>query len=83
MITKTWLAGVLGVLLGVGIAYAPSFQVASSASTLNFPMQPIEVQRKIIQPVSPARSDSQLVLISLLAGLVVAAPIFLVAKKRT
>lgn len=81
--TRLWLAAILGVLLGVGVAYAPSIQIASPASTLNFPMQPIEVQRKNVQPVNPARSDSQLAFISLLAGIIIAAPVFLITKRRS
>jgi hypothetical protein len=80
--TRLWLAAILGVLLGVGIAYTTSIPVTSPPNTY-LPKQSFEVQRQVGGTSRPVQSDSLLALISLLAGIVVAAPVFVVAKART
>jgi hypothetical protein len=82
MIPKLWLAAFLGVLLGAGIAYATSIPVASTAN-MNFPLQPIGVNRQTETMVRPVESSSQLAFVSLLVGIVIATPVFLVAKRRS
>ena len=81
--TRLWLAAILGVLLGVGIAYTSTIPVASPANTLDFPLQPIEVQRKLGETNRPVQQNSQLTLISLLTGILVAVPFFLLTKRRS
>jgi ribose/xylose/arabinose/galactoside ABC-type transport system permease subunit len=82
MMGRVWLAAVLGVLLGVAIAYTNAVPVISPAGT-NLTARPFEAQMRPGQTTKPPQPDLQLLLISLLIGITVAAPIFLVAKKRT
>ncbi len=79
---RMWLAAILGILLGVTLAYTTGASVASSAGT-TLPIVPFQAQLRTTETAAPVRSDSLLVLVSLLAGIVVAAPVFVVAKKRT
>ncbi len=78
---RIWLAAVLGILLGVTLAYTTGASVASLADTA-VPMVPFQAQLRTTQEARPVQSDSRLIFVSLLAGIVVAAPVFLVAKKR-
>jgi hypothetical protein len=83
MIPKLWLAALLGLILGVGIAYSTEVPFASQAS-LPPTAQPFEVARQVGQ--TQARSHvsqpaGQLALISLIAGILIAAPILLVSRR--
>jgi len=80
MMPKVWLAVVLGIILGVGIAYSTAAPVASPTS-LQATAQPFENLRQTGQSTRLTEQDWQLALISLLAGIVVATPIFLIAKR--
>ncbi len=80
MIAKTWLAAVLGVLLGVGIAYTAA--IPNATSRTNPPLTALETQPTNAQPTRVVQANSQLILVSLLAGIVVAAPVFVLAKKH-
>jgi len=80
--SKTWLAAVLGILLGLGIAYAPLASVNSSPKTY-LPIQSFEQQRNIVQATPHPAMNLQLLILALLVGAVVAAPFFLVAKRRS
>lgn len=81
MIPRLWLAAFLGVLLGVGMAYATSVPVAPAAN-MNLPAQTFEVTRQTGATAQPIQSSSQLALLSLIAGIIVATPAFLIAKRR-
>ncbi len=81
MMSRIWLAAVLGVLLGVGVAHTTGVPVASPVQ-MNLPVKQFEAQPRAGETARPFQSDSQLVLISLLAGILVAAPFFLVAKRH-
>jgi len=85
MMPKLWLAAVLGILLGLGMTYATSAPVAHVAN-MQLPTQAFEGTREntttaIVQPAQP-QSNPQLLLLSILAGIMVATPAFLIAKKR-
>jgi hypothetical protein len=81
MIPRLWLAAFLGVLLGVGMAYATSVPVAP-ASNMNLPAQTFQVARPSGATAQHVQMGSQLVLVSLLVGIIVATPAFLIAKTR-
>ncbi len=78
---RIWLAAILGILLGVTLAYTTGTSVASPAAT-TLPIVPFQAQLRTTQAAGPVQSDSRLIFVSLLAGVVVAAPVFLAAKKR-
>jgi hypothetical protein len=80
MMPKVWLAVVLGIILGVGVAYSTASPVASPAN-MQATAQPFEGLRQTVQTTSPAQPNWQWALISLLAGIMVATPVFLVAKR--
>lgn len=83
MIPKVWLAAFLGVLLGLGMTYSTSVPVTPAAN-MKLPAQTFEVNRQTSSAATqPAQSNSQLLLLSLLAGIIVATPAFLIAKKRS
>lgn len=79
---RVWLAAILGILLGATLAYATGTSVASPAGT-TLPMVPFQAQPRTTATARPVQSDSMLIFVSLLAGIVMAAPVFVVAKKRT
>ncbi len=79
---RIWLAAILGILLGATLAYATGASVASPAGT-TLPIVPFQAQLRTTTTARPVQSDSLLVFFSLLAGIMVAAPVFLVAKKCT
>ena len=81
MIPKLWLAAFLGVLLGVGMAYATSVPAAPAAN-MRLTAQTFEVAPQTAATGRPIQSSSQLALLSLMAGLIVATPAFLIAKRR-
>lgn len=82
MIPKLWLAAFLGVLLGLGMTYATSAPVTPAAN-MKLPAQTFEVNRQNSSATAQqAQSNSPLLLLSLLAGIIVATPAFLIAKKH-
>ena len=83
MIPKLWLAVFLGLLLGVGMAYTTVLPVAPTTANMNLAAHTFEVARQAGVAPQPIQSNSQLVLLSLIAGIIVATPAFLIAKKRS
>jgi len=84
MMPRLWLAARLGVLLGVGMAYTAAVPVAPAAN-MKLPAQKFEVTRVTRQTgatAQPIQSSFQLALASLLVGIIVATPAFLIAKRR-
>lgn len=79
---KSWLAVVLGILLGWGVAYAPSVALTFGPKT-NLPIQSFEQQRPVVQATAHAALNPQVLVLALLIGAVIAAPFFLVAKRRS
>jgi ABC-type dipeptide/oligopeptide/nickel transport system permease component len=74
------LAAVLGVVLGVAVGYSPSVQPTAAPRTLL--MQQVS-QPNVASPLSQAAPNSlPLLLIALIAGLVIAGPVFIVAKHK-
>lgn len=82
MMRRLWLAAVLGVILGTGIAYTSVIPVASP-STNQPPTQAFLVQRNTEQTDNRVQSEPQLALISIVLGIVIAAPVFLITKRRS
>jgi hypothetical protein len=81
ILTRLWLAAVLGLLLGLGIAYAPYPPAASQQPNSYILTQPFETQRLTGKLPQQAPQALQMVLVSLLIGVFVAAPFFLVARR--
>lgn len=81
MTTRLWLAAVLGIVLGVGLAFAPNPQVSSPAK-MYLPIQPLGAERSFEATAHHGSSDFQFALLALLAGVIVASPFFVLAKRR-
>ncbi len=81
MMPRLWLAAFLGVLLGVGMAYTTSVPVAPAAN-MKLPAQTFEVTRQTGATAQRVQLGSQVALVSLLVGIIVATPAFLIAKRR-
>ena len=82
--SKLWLAAVLGILLGLGIVYVP-FNPSNLGVRFpepNLVSQPLEAQHTMGNLVRPTEPSYQVILISLLIGVVVGLPFFLLARKR-
>ncbi len=79
---KSWLAVVLGILLGWGVAYVPSATLTFAPET-NLPIQSFEQQRPVVQETAHAALNPQVLVLALLIGAVIATPFFLVAKRRS
>jgi len=78
MMRRLWLAVLLGVILGAGIAVVPSS--IESAKTVS-PMQLTSgIQYRVTASVSPWL-QLQPILVGLLAGLLLSVPLFLLAKR--
>ena len=79
MMRRLWLALVLGVILGLGITAVPGTIVSEQKTNL----QPatLATQRASGPSVSPW-FQFQSILLGLLAGIIVAFPVFLLAKSR-
>lgn len=80
---RFWLAAVLGILLGLGLAFAPATPVSPQPKTY-LPIQPLQQQqqRTFEATVRQVSLDFQFTVLALLVGIVVAAPFFLLAKRR-
>lgn len=76
---RVWLAALLGIVLGFGLAFAPGSTVAPQRMFMQ--SNPPEAQFKGAVPVTNW-NKLQTVLIAVIAGLVFATPLFLIAKKR-
>jgi len=76
------LAVVLGVILGLGIVAIPKPTVTPEVTEgLRVPLTPVVRQAGVAAP-SPMLSQIELLLVGLAAGIVVAVPVFLIAKRR-
>jgi hypothetical protein len=83
MMERIWLAAILGVVLGLGVAFTPSTGTAGVPKAgMVQPMMGTEGQRNPAASPNPSAASVELVLLGLFAGLLVAAPFFLVARKR-
>jgi hypothetical protein len=80
MLRRLWLAVVLGVLLGFGIAVVPSS--INSAKRVS-PMQLTSGMQYQFEASASPSLQLQLILVALFAGLAIAVPIFLLAKRRS
>lgn len=77
---KVWLAILLGLLIGLGAGTIPVAQLAPPPRAQS---QPETLMQAGNRPAAAASSDQlQPIILALLAGLVVAAPLFLVARHR-
>jgi len=88
MMPKLWLGIVLGVILGVAVSSFPSQTVLQQQQRLNMPLVPITatgptLQQPRFETVQPPSSQLRTLLVGLVAGLVVALPAFLIAKRRS
>jgi len=81
MIPRLWLAAFLGVFLGVGMAYATSVPVVP-VFNMNPTAQTFEVARPVGATAQRVQVGPQLVLVSLLVGIIVATPAFLIVRRR-
>ena len=79
MTRRLWLAVVLGVLLGMGVTVVPSSIDSAKRAK---PMQLTSgIQFRVVANASPWL-QFQSILVGLFAGLVLAVPMFLLAKRR-
>jgi hypothetical protein len=81
MTRRIVLAAFLGLLVGLAVGYSPSVQ-PSSAPRAQLIMQPAN-QPNIAAPHIQPALGSTLLLLALVAGLVIATPVFLIAKNKT
>jgi formate/nitrite transporter FocA (FNT family) len=82
---RIWLAAILGVVLGVGVAFIPSTGPSAAPQPMMRPLVTAteENQAGTTLPTSnPTAPTLELIFLGLLAGLLVATPLFLVARKR-
>jgi hypothetical protein len=83
MIRKLWLAALFGILFGLGMTYA-TFVPVAPATVMQLPPETFEANRQTTSTSASAarpHSDSALLPLSILAGIIVATPAFLLAKK--
>ena len=80
--TRLWLAAVLGIIVGLGLALAP---MAPSTSVMKgaLPDTLREEQTQLAATTAPSPPAIQFVVLALLIGVIVAAPFFFVAKRRS
>jgi hypothetical protein len=81
MTRRTILAMFLGLLVGLAVGYSPSVQ-PSSAPRAQLLMQQAN-QPNIAAPHIQSAPSPTLLLVAVVAGLVIAAPVFLITKIRT
>ena len=83
MKSRVMLAVVLGILLGVGLAYSPSLQSNATTARPQLLMQPT-TQGNFGAASTKAHASPSVdqTLIPLLVGLLFAVPVFLLARKR-
>ena len=79
LMRRILLAAFLGVLVGVAVGYTPWVQPANAPRALI--MQRTPELNTPFSPVQPSEAPTQL-LLALLAGLIIAVPLFLVLKRR-
>jgi formate/nitrite transporter FocA (FNT family) len=84
MLRRIWLAAILGVVLGVGVAFIPNTGTSAAPQPLmGFRVTGTEKQNPTtLAPSNPTAPTIELVFLGLLAGLLVATPLFLVTRKR-
>jgi len=85
---RLWLAVVLGFILGVAVSSFPSQTALQQQQPLNMPLVPITatgpaLQQPRSQTIQSPSSQLRTLLVGLVAGLVVALPAFLIAKRRS
>ncbi len=83
--TRLWLAAVLGVVLGLGVASA-SYSPTASTPNPNIGQQALKATLTQSKPTELPTETQQaypLTLISLLIGIALATPIFLLARRRS
>jgi capsular polysaccharide biosynthesis protein len=78
---RVWLAASLGILLGLALAYAPPVSTVTAPKTALFMQQ--AAQPNVAAPSPQPPNELLAVLIALAAGLVVAIPTFVLAKRRS
>lgn len=81
MTRRIVLAAFLGILLGLAVGYSPSVQ-PGTAPRAQLMMQH-ETQPNVAAPQIQPAPGPILLLVALIAGLAIAAPVFLIAKIRT
>jgi len=81
MTRRIALGAFLGVLLGIAIGYSPSIQ-PSTAPRAQL-MMPNAAQPQITAPQTQPAPGAIPILVALIAGFVIAGPVFIVAKRRT
>jgi hypothetical protein len=82
MKSRLMLAVVLGILLGLGLAYSPPTQPTTTTARPQMVMQPIAQGNVGAASTNTALGVTQ-ILIPLLVGLLFAAPVFLLARRRS
>jgi len=80
MMRRLWLAVALGVILGLGVTVIPSS--IGPAERTNPVMVTSGAQPRVGASIPPFL-QAQLILLAVLAGLVLAVPVFLLAKRRS
>jgi uncharacterized membrane-anchored protein YhcB (DUF1043 family) len=80
MMQRIWLAALLGIVLGIGLAVAPHPTLPSQPQVF---MQSNPVAGRLNPTTAkPANQSAQYVLFALIAGLVLGTPFFFLAKRR-
>ena len=79
MMRRIWLAAVLGVIIGIGTTAFPG-----SIGSQDKSMVPLTAlnQPQRFEAVTKSSQHLQFILLALIAGLVVAGPVFLLAKSK-
>jgi formate/nitrite transporter FocA (FNT family) len=79
---RVWLAAVLGVIIGLGIAMSPR-PMASQEKTMLQLTGVDQPQPARLEATSQAATDPlQYVLLGILAGIIVAMPVFVLSRRR-
>lgn len=79
MMRRIWLAAVLGIIIGLGIAAFPG-SIGSQEKSM-VPLTALN-QPQRFEAVASSSQQLQFIFLGLIVGLVVAAPIFLLAKSK-
>lgn len=81
IMNKVWLAVLFGLLIGLGAGMIPVAQLASPPRTQSEPEVLMQTGNRPAA-VRTSSDEIQPVILALLVGLLVAAPLFLVARRR-
>jgi hypothetical protein len=79
---RIWLAAVLGIVLGLGVAFTPYTSTATPQTKQRPFIVGIEETHTLAASSNHNPPTFELALLGLLVGLLVAAPFFLVARRR-